>query len=268
MNPDEIQIAAAVDAILASPKYRRTGVCRATVADVVTRAWQRYRQPAKAIAAARATLHQVVASYLGDPDYLQASERFQAARNDPPAVRHLCRELLAVHASTRERLPHLEEFHARLWATIGPPQVVLDLACGLHPLAWPWMGLPEGAHYHAFDCHTGRVALLQTAFQVLQASASATVSDVLTDPPQEPADVALLLKEAHRLEERQSGATRSLAERLRVRHLVISLPARSLDGRRDLEDRHRRLCDHLAGAWPRQEWRIGDELVWCCRLRP
>ena len=37
---------------------------------------------------------------------------------------------------------------------------VLDLACGLHPLAFPWMGLPLTTQYYAYDIHQPRVDLI------------------------------------------------------------------------------------------------------------
>ncbi|MBI2888462.1 MAG: hypothetical protein HYY10_00900 [Candidatus Liptonbacteria bacterium] len=34
---------------------------------------------------------------------------------------------------------------------LPPPARVLDLACGLNPLARPWMGIPDDAEYLACD---------------------------------------------------------------------------------------------------------------------
>ena len=50
---------------------------------------------------------------------------------------------MGYHSSTRERLPILEQFYARALADIPPARVVLDLACGLNPLALAWMPLGE-----------------------------------------------------------------------------------------------------------------------------
>jgi 16S rRNA (guanine(1405)-N(7))-methyltransferase len=58
------------------------------------------------------------------------------------------------HASTRERAPHLDGFYAPIWEVTGTPASVLDLGCGLNPLALPWMGIGD-AMYHAIDVDAG-----------------------------------------------------------------------------------------------------------------
>ena len=58
-----------------------------------------------------------------------------------PQVKDFCLERMRGHASTQERLPILEEFFQTTLASIAPVESVLDLACGLNPLALPWMPL-------------------------------------------------------------------------------------------------------------------------------
>ena len=66
------------------------------------------------------------------------------------------------------------------------------------------------------------------------APALAEVRDILVRPPQVEADAAFLFKEAHRLEKRRKGCNRALWSALKVKYLFVSLPRRSLDGKRDL----------------------------------
>ena len=40
----------------------------------------------------------------------------------------------------------------------GQPKVILDLACGLNPLAAAWMPLAPGATYHAVDVYQDMVS--------------------------------------------------------------------------------------------------------------
>ena len=72
--------------------------------------------------------------------------------------RAACAAVMKGHASTAERLPYLERFFAPIWELTGrAPRTLLDLGCGLGPLALPWMGLPPGAPYHA--CEVDRRSL-------------------------------------------------------------------------------------------------------------
>src|SRR5688500_2168800 len=68
-----------------------------------------------------------------------------------PGFRAACADALRAHASTRERQPHVEAFYAGIWEHTGAPSRVLDLGCGLGPLALPWMGLADDTFYFASD---------------------------------------------------------------------------------------------------------------------
>src|SRR5207249_1798337 len=65
--------------------------------------------------------------------------------------RAACRALMGAHASTRERAGIVDHFYEQVFAITGPPRTVLDVACGLGPVALPWMGLPPEAMYVACD---------------------------------------------------------------------------------------------------------------------
>mgnify|MGYP005853066821 CR=1 FL=1 len=74
------------------------------------------------------------------------------------AIRETCRALLATHASTRER-DHAP-FYDALFALVPPPASVLDLGCGLQPLAYPF-GVREGVCYVALDRDPSAIAVLR-----------------------------------------------------------------------------------------------------------
>lgn len=251
-----------------SAKYRHLDLPEPLLRDVIIRALARYEKPAQAMAAARRVLHQVVAPYLGDPDYTWALQALEASANKGlDAVRQVCLELLRSHASTRERLPFLETFFQRLFEITGTPSTVLDLACGLNPLAWPWMGLPPTTRYLAFDIHRPRVALINAFFQRLGIEGEAFHQDILVQPPQTPAEVAFFFKEIHRFEERQPGCARPFLEAIPARWVMISLPTRSLSQRRDLLSLHQRLMTRILEglAWEVREIGFENEVVFCVR---
>ena len=127
------------------------------------------------------------------------------------------------------------------------------------------MGLPKSTAYHAYDIHLPRVNFINHYFHLQGLAELAEQRDILLNPPQLETDIAFLFKEAHRLEQRQRGCNQALWQAVKARFLLVSLPAHSLTGRRDLADKHRRLVhDTLDGiSWPVTEIQVGDELVFC-----
>ena len=253
--------------ILANSKYRELGIPTATLRDLIEKELPNHRSPRDAVKAVRKKLHNIVAGYLGDPDYAGASRTLEDAfqTGSPEGFKAACASVLALHASTRERLAILPDFYPRLFEVTGQPGVILDLACGLNPLCFPWMGLPATVAYHAFDLHAPRVDFLNRAFALQGLAPLAVQQDILVDPPGLAADVAFFFKEAHRFEQRQRGCNRAFWQALQVRWLLVSLPPTSLTGRHSLVEGHRQLVEHtLQGLpWKVTELHFANELVFC-----
>lgn len=259
-------IEAVVASIKASRKYR--AVSEATVRALAEQAWPEHRKRKALDKAVRRRLHGIVADHLGDPDYGALGPALVAAVNegDDERERALCEAALAEHLSTRERLPYLRDFYAAIFEHTGVPQTVLDLACALGPLSWPWMGLPSTSRLVAYDIHEPRVAMLDAYLRV-RGAGEARVRDIVLDPTEERGDVVLLLKELHRLLRNyppsQVGGDWLAA--LPARHLVISLPAVSAHGGRRLEEPYRGLMTRLVEdrPWSMRELAFPHELVFC-----
>ncbi len=259
-----------MEELLNSRKYRSLNLPEETVRDLLEQELPRHRSSKDALKAVRHKLHTIVAPYLGDPDYDAMIAELQTARAAGlDVLREICQKALSSHASTRERQQVLDDFYPRLFALTGVPASILDLACGLNPFAWPWMGLPASTAYHAYDIHAPRVAAINAFFQTMGLTPLAEVRDVLVRPPQVDADVAFLFKEAHRMEQRQRGCSRPFWQALNVRWLLVSLPAESLSGKFQLADRQRALVSEAVGdaAWPVTELAFGSEIVFCIEKR-
>jgi 16S rRNA (guanine(1405)-N(7))-methyltransferase len=256
-----------VQSLLSSRKYRALGIPEATIQDLITKEGGRGRSSKELEQVVREKLHNIVAGYLGDPDYAAAQAKLETAfgTGDRTSVEAECLDLLAAHASTRERLAVLDEFYQRLFAITGVPRVVVDLACGLHPFGLPWMNLPLGVEYYAYDLNQPRVALIQRFLGLSGLPELAFHQDILVNPPQVRADVAFFFKEAHRFEQRQRGCNRAFWQALPVHWLLVSLPSSSLTGRRDLAERQRALVARtLEGLeWTVIEIQMLDEIVFC-----
>lgn len=263
MNRSET-IADFVETIRHSRKYRHLDIPASTLSDIISTELDRSPSTEHAVNKAREVLHGVMAPYLGDPDYTELSAHLDrlAKKPDADGMCALSLDVLRSHASTSERIPHLENFYAAIWEITGHPTSVQDLACALHPFGLPWMGLASAATYLAYDIHSPRVAALNKFFALLPGEKSAWTQDILVETPERHTDVALFFKEAHRFEQRRRGCLPEFFRRIQADWLVVSLPANDLHGHHSLVDRHRALITRSAQLkWPMHEIQVGNELI-------
>jgi 16S rRNA (guanine(1405)-N(7))-methyltransferase len=227
---NEEQVNGLVTAVKQSKKYGNTS--EETIRELAEEALRRYKKPKQALKHVRTQLHSIMAPYLGDPDYEAAKEELTAvfATNDPEQIKTTCQELMVAHLSTRERLPLLDTFYQEIFAVTGKPDSLLDIACGLNPLAFPWMDLPTSTCFYAYDIHEPRIDFLNHYFALQGLEPLAKLQDVAIQFPQEEADVALFLKEMPRFARNYGDLGRPLLEALNVRWLVISFPFQLIDG--------------------------------------
>ena len=230
MAEQEALLVRLVASLQESAKYRY--VCPDLIRRLGERELAKRRSLKEAVKETKNTLHQVAGAYLErTPRYAHwLAELRQAA--DAEAHRAALRAILAEHASTSERLPYLETFYATAMAEIGPVRSVLDVACGLNPLALPWMplGVEGEFRYTAYDIYGDMMGFLQEFFLLSHVDGEAKVADVAVDAPQIEADVALILKFLPVLEQTERGTAQRWLRRFRTRYLLISFPTRSLGG--------------------------------------
>jgi len=159
INPEELnQLIASVQQ---SPKYAQ--IAPSLVERIAREELQKRPNFAESVKAVRSRLHQLTGAYLpAKVDYAQWSALFRDPTQDK---RELCQRMLRLHASTAERLPFLENFYATCLASISPVHSILDLACGLNPLALPWMPLTEDCTYLACDVLKPMIDFLNEFFK-------------------------------------------------------------------------------------------------------
>lgn len=231
---DDERLAELVHAVLSSTKYR--ALDPNLVRQIGARELATRRNLKEAVKATKNRLHQAAGVFVeARPAYDSWLAQLRAAHAaGPPALREACTQVLAHHASTRERLPIMSEFFTTTLATLPPIRSVLDLACGLNPLAIPWMPLAPGARYIACDVYTDMITFLNACFPLLGVVGEARVCDLISEPPHHQVDLALALKALPTLDQQAKDAGITLLRRVRAQAVLVSFPARSLGGR----DRH------------------------------
>lgn len=188
----------------------------------------------EAVKAVRNKLHQVGGAYQETPpDYPAWLDELTALPRDlhHPAVLDFCRRCMAHHASTRERLPELERFYREALASIAPLLSIVDVACGLNPLALPWMPLAAEAVYFGCDVYADMVGFGSAFLSHMGITGEVSLCDLTASIPAQPAQVALALKTLPCLEQIDKSIGPRLLDGLNAEHLLVSFPARSLGGR-------------------------------------
>jgi 16S rRNA (guanine(1405)-N(7))-methyltransferase len=276
-----------IQAVQSSQKY--AAIDEALIRSIGLRELAARRNLKEAVKATKNKLHQVAGAYLdarlpynewlalletavaGDERRTTNDER--RTTNDDESLPNsklyqACLEIMRHHASTRERLPILERFYATTLAALAPVRSVIDLACGLNPLALPWMPLAPDARYYACDIYADMIAFLNGFFALAGVHGQARICDLAAGAPDEPADLALVLKALPPLEQQAKHAGRDLLRALKARHILVSFPAHSLGGRgkgmaENYEQRFRALAD--AEGWAIERFMFPTELAFLVR---
>ena len=232
MSEQSAQLDQVVHAILASASYRM--ISRDLVVRIAAAELGKRRNMKEAIKATKNTLHQVAGAYVrGAPRFDEWLVEIQAAQagGDRRRLLDSCARAMSYHSSTRERLPILDRFFAETLAACGPIRSVLDLACGLNPLAIPWMPLAPGATYLAYDIYSDMMDFVGAFLATIGVEGQAHACDILHAPPAQAADVAFLLKAIPCLGQMDKSAGLRLLDAVNARYVLVSFPVSSLTGK-------------------------------------
>jgi len=249
-----------VSAVASAKKYRT--ICEDTIRRIATHelAATPHGNLKAAIKATKRQLHQIYGAFEQGFNYEAAYRLLEAAyeAGADAEIKAACRHVLGQHSSTRERLPILERFYPAVFGVTGRPGSILDLGCGLNPLALPWLDLSPGIRYIALDIDAARIRFLNRYLALAGLEPLARCQDILVRPPDDPADLALLLKMSPSLERQEPGGTLRLLEGLRTRFVVVSFAVKSLGGReKGMVEHYQRRFLEMAG---RQQWPV-EKLV-------
>lgn len=268
-NKESSQLDQLIEAVLASSKYK--SICRDFVRDVGSRELAKRHNLKEAIKATKTKLHQVGGAYLdGEIRYNAWLLEFKQAcfSGDREHIRQVCIRIMHHHASTRERVPILEEFYTTILADMSPIRSVLDIACGLHPLAISWMPLAEDAQYYAYDIYQDMMMFLNEYLSLMHLQGHAQARDAIQYCPQQKVDVAFILKALPCLEQVDKSVGLQLLETISADALVVSFPAHSLGGRHKgmVVNYEARFWQLVAGKnWSISRFEFPTELVFLIR---
>jgi 16S rRNA (guanine(1405)-N(7))-methyltransferase len=253
-----------IERLRAAPKYRQ--IHPDTIADIVEQEAAAGTSPAELEHRARLRLHKVIAGYLVTARPARLLRGLdEAVAGGPETTRDWCRGVLARHFSTAERLPGLDRLYPVILGLTGPVASIADLACALNPFTLPWLREASPAAYAGYDLNLTYVQLGTRFLELTDPAATVTHRDVLIRPAEIRADVALLLKTYHCIEDRRPGAALALVEEVGAAQVVVSFPERTMSGRAALFSRVH--LDRLSALADRRGWAqrravlAGEELI-------
>ncbi|WP_420630028.1 16S rRNA methyltransferase [Candidatus Leptofilum sp.] len=219
----------------------------------------------EAVKATKNKLHQVGGAYQQTKiNYEKSLEMLRETAVSHPNFRTTCHQLMQAHASTRERLSILDEFYTTILADLPPVRTVLDLACGLNPLMYPWLPLPEDVQFTAVDIYSDMLTFIQDFFEIAGVNGRTQQRDIIGNPPTEKYDLILLLKTIPCLEQVDKLAGEKLVDGLNGRTLLISYPTQSLGGRgKGMVENYAQQFERLANGrnWQVQRFDFATELA-------
>lgn len=230
------------------------------------------RQPklALAVKSTRTRLHQLVGAYYDKPStYAQLQDLLKGLPDTSiNSLKAFARQAMPLHASTAERLPILEDFYNRSLQKLDPVNSVLDLGCGLNPLAIPFLPLNESFTYQATDVLIPLLDFLNAYFSKIEVKGSASLLDLSTQIPDQEFDLVIMLKLIPLLDQINKSIAPKLLQNLKARALLVSFPLKSLGGRgkgmlATYQTRFEQLSSDLVAEI--DEYRFPNELVYLIR---
>ncbi len=249
--------------VLAAAKYR--GLDPGIVSRIAAEAADRFSDRSLAVKYAKRKLHQAFGAFRQGPTARAVQALVAEVGSGRADLAAAAAGAMRAHASSAERIPWLEPLYRQVADWCGTPSSVADLACGLNPLAIPWMLLAPGASYWACEIDTDLVSALTGLNEIMPARLTARACDLVAEPPPVRAELALLLKTITTIEQQRPGAAGRVLAALDCRHVIASLPRRSLSGRLEYADDDGAIVRAAAAG---SRYRIsgqaafGDELVY------
>lgn len=230
MLPDD-KVNAFIAKVQESPKYAQLDTT--LVKQIASEELRNQKDEKTALKTTRTRLHRLAGAFITTKlDYAKWLNNFQdLPTENQEAQKEAAKQMMKLHASTQERLPFLESFYQQALASIAPVHSVLDLACGLNPLAIPWMPLADDAVYYACDVVQPMLSFIESYFEIIRQNGKAFSANLLTEIPSQKVELAIMLKLLPILDQVDLNASKRLLESVQANHFLISYPSKSLGGR-------------------------------------
>ncbi|MBU0535688.1 MAG: hypothetical protein KKE20_01890 [Nanoarchaeota archaeon] len=104
------------------------------------------------------------------------------------------KEILGFHVSSSERMDFYKEFYQKIFEITGKPESIVDIACGLNPLSFEFMGLPKKTKYYAIELNQNDADAIDEFFRRWKIDGKAFQQDITKETIKFKADIAFTFK--------------------------------------------------------------------------
>lgn len=230
--PDDKVLKDLVSEVLEKPKYQH--IHKGLIETVAAAELAKGRKKKETQKAVLSKLHQIGTAFFSQkPDYEKWRNELTSVPDDihSDQAKAYCLKLMESHYSTDERLLILTDFYQQILNSIKPIQSILDLACGLNPLAFPWMPIDDETRYYGCDIFTDMIDFLNTFAAHFGIHAKFETCNLLDAVFNTPAKIAFLLKTTPNLEQLKKGFILQLLDSIPAEYILFSYPISSLSGK-------------------------------------
>ncbi|MBU2443222.1 MAG: hypothetical protein KKF95_04070, partial [Nanoarchaeota archaeon] len=141
-------------------------------------------------------------------------------------------KILKLHTSTNERLPYYKEVYQKIFKITGRKKIILDLACGLNPLSYKFLGY-KPVKYIASDISSEDLKFIALFFKKMKISGKTIKIDLVREQEKLQglkAGICFMFKTLDSLETQKKNTSRTLIDTINAEWIVISFPKTSLGG--------------------------------------
>ncbi len=181
---------------------------------------------------ARKKLHQIYGAYFNQGSASTFEKTVLNKPEDPAGIKTFCHELMGLHSSSQERQEDLATFYGKIFEITGIPERMIDLACGLNPLSYPWIHEHGTIPYIGYDIDQKTTRLMNDLLVSFDYPVEIRFNDLFLNIPEHKAtDLVMLLKALPCLEQQEKGISVKLLTEIKCQYLVVSFPSKSLGGK-------------------------------------
>ncbi|RME30964.1 hypothetical protein D6789_04110 [Candidatus Woesearchaeota archaeon] len=163
------------------------------------------------------------------------------------------RQLLALHQSSKERLPFYPRVYREIFSRTGVPSTILDIGCGANPYSYHFLGCKP--RYVAVDLPSDELALLNTFFERAGIDGEVKGLDVVDDADcigkLGSFDVCFCFKLLDSLETVKRHSAKKVLGSLNAQWIIVSFPTLSIGGGKRIKQERRTWFEHFLA---KQEW--------------
>jgi len=189
----------------------------------------------------RKNLHDIYGVFILDKkDLSSLKEHMKEVKKIDNEALELHREILLTHKSSAERLNDYSFIYEKIFSITGKPKNILDLACGLNPLSFPWMNLKK-VYYYASELTFEDSKFIQDYFDLMKGytdlEGKAFAMDLLNLKKLPEVDICFLLKTLDSLEDLERNYSETLLKKIPAKFIVVSFPTMSIGGKNTIKQR-------------------------------